>query len=494
MVDTVVAQPLLWRAVAIVGGLLLAVFALTWVARSVRPEPRPDVVLNGGADTTIRVSSAAAGEAVASQAETLPGVARARARLVGSAAAPALRVTLWLADDADVRCVLARSADEVLATARASLDLPALPVAVRLELERPQPTPRVAYGRVDGANRTARRCLRRSTRAHGRRTGLLHRWARGATTGSRRVLLAVGLLAGCTVGPSTRPPVAVRADLPAAPPAPPGAPVPLPAPEAGARQPPPERLHAEPARRPGRADPDRPGAARRLRHAHRAARPGPARARHGDARGGARRSWRTCRAAPRSPRGPPLLVVGDSATDPTARRAVRMAAQVPTYLLAKFAIIGLDRRGAGTDTLDCADPSARSALVGRRPGHGGHHPPAGAGPCGGAGLQRRVGRPARRLLQRGRGRRHRGGAPGPRRRAALGAGHRRRRRGARRLGARPPPRGRAGSSWTGRPTRVSTSPRARKPGRRRPRPRSTRSPSAARRAARARSVRTRVPR
>ena len=144
MVDTVVAQPLLWRAVAIVGGLLLAVFALTWVARSVRPEPRPDVVLNGGADTTIRVSSAAAGEAVVSQAETLPGVARARARLVGSAAAPALRVTLWLADDADVRGVLARLSDEVLATARESLDLPALPVAVRLELERPQPTPRVA--------------------------------------------------------------------------------------------------------------------------------------------------------------------------------------------------------------------------------------------------------------------------------------------------------------------------------------------------------------
>jgi len=144
ILDTVAAQPLLWRVVAIVGGVLLAVFGLTWVARSVRPEPRPDVVLNGGADTTIRVSSAAAGEAVAGQAETLPGVARARARLVGAASAPALRVTLWLADDADVRAVLARLHDEVLATARASLDLRALPVAVRLELERPQPTPRVA--------------------------------------------------------------------------------------------------------------------------------------------------------------------------------------------------------------------------------------------------------------------------------------------------------------------------------------------------------------
>jgi hypothetical protein len=144
MVDTVAAQPLLWRAAAIVGGVLLAVFGLAWAARSVRPEPRPDVMLNGGADTTIRVTSAAAGEAVASQAATLPGVARARARLVGSAAVPALRVTLWLADDADVRGVLARLHDEVLATARASLELTTLPVAVRLELERPQPTPRVA--------------------------------------------------------------------------------------------------------------------------------------------------------------------------------------------------------------------------------------------------------------------------------------------------------------------------------------------------------------
>ncbi len=144
MVDAVAAQPLLWRAVAIVGGVLLAVLGLSWVARSVRPEPRPDIVLNGGADTTIRISSAAAGEAVAGQASALPGVAMVRARLVGSAAAPALRVTLWLADDADVRGVLARLHDEVLTTARASLDLPALPVAVRLELERPHPAPRVA--------------------------------------------------------------------------------------------------------------------------------------------------------------------------------------------------------------------------------------------------------------------------------------------------------------------------------------------------------------
>ena len=144
VVDTLAADPVLWRVIAIAGGIVLAVLGLAWVARSVRPEPRPDVVLDGGPDTTILVSSGAAADAVAAQAGTLAGVGRARARLVGSTAAPALRVTLWLIDDADVRAVLRRLDEEVLATARSALDLPALPVAVRLEVERPHPAPRVA--------------------------------------------------------------------------------------------------------------------------------------------------------------------------------------------------------------------------------------------------------------------------------------------------------------------------------------------------------------
>lgn len=143
-VATVAADPVLWRSAALVAGLLLAVFGLAWVARSVRPEPRPDMHLDGGRDTTILVSSAAFGEAVAGQAGALAGVARARARLVGSAAAPALRVTVWLTDDADVPAVLQRLHDEVVVTARAAFDLPALAVAVRLELERPRAAPRVA--------------------------------------------------------------------------------------------------------------------------------------------------------------------------------------------------------------------------------------------------------------------------------------------------------------------------------------------------------------
>jgi hypothetical protein len=144
MVAMVALDPVLSRVIVIAGGIMLAVLGLAWVARSVRPEPRPDVVLSGGPDTTILVSSGAAADAVAAQAGTLPGVGRARARLVGSTAAPALRVTLWLTDDADVRAVLQRLHNEVTATSRSALDLPALPVAVRLEVERPRPAPRVA--------------------------------------------------------------------------------------------------------------------------------------------------------------------------------------------------------------------------------------------------------------------------------------------------------------------------------------------------------------
>lgn len=144
IVDALRARPLLWRSVAIACGVVLAVLGLGWAARSLRPERRPDLVLDGGADTSIVVTAAAAAEAVAGQAGGLPGVGRARARLVGSDAAPALRVTLWLTDDADVRAVLRGLHGEVLATARSSLGLAALPVAVRLELDRPHSTPRVA--------------------------------------------------------------------------------------------------------------------------------------------------------------------------------------------------------------------------------------------------------------------------------------------------------------------------------------------------------------
>jgi pimeloyl-ACP methyl ester carboxylesterase len=60
---------------------------------------------------------------------------------------------------------------------------------------------------------------------------------------------------------------------------------------------------------------------------------------------------------------PPLLVVGDSAGDASAVAAARLAEQVSPAVLATFTLIGLDRRGAGADRLGCAPPDARAALV-----------------------------------------------------------------------------------------------------------------------------------
>jgi hypothetical protein len=144
VVDALRSQQLVARIVAIAAGVLLLVLGLVWAARSLRPERRPDLVLDADQDTAIVVSSAAAAEAVAAQAGGLPGVGRARARMVGAEDAPALRITLWLADDADVRAVLDRLDDQVLACARSSLGLAALPAAVRLELDSSAPPPRVA--------------------------------------------------------------------------------------------------------------------------------------------------------------------------------------------------------------------------------------------------------------------------------------------------------------------------------------------------------------
>ncbi|MCO1660946.1 alkaline shock response membrane anchor protein AmaP [Pseudonocardia sp. S2-4] len=144
IIEALRAQALAARLVAIGAGLALAVLGVVWAARSVRPEPRPDLHLTGLPDTRIVIDSTAAADAIGHQAAALPGVGRARARLVGPEQRPALRITLWLADDADVRAVLAALEREVLAQARESLELDALPVAVRLELDAVTPPPRVA--------------------------------------------------------------------------------------------------------------------------------------------------------------------------------------------------------------------------------------------------------------------------------------------------------------------------------------------------------------
>ena len=178
------------------------------------------------------------------------------------------------------------------------------------------------------------------------------------------LVCVAALLAGCTVGPSQRPPVAVRGEHMPAPPAsaPASAPAPpaLPAPEAGfptvefrdctgtlsATVPalPDRTLRVGCALLTVEADPAQPGLGR--------------------TRVGLMRVGLADAPADR----PPLLVVGDSTTQPSATGAAALAGQVPLALLQRYTLVGLDRRGAGIDDLDCGPAAARSAFVNIDPG------------------------------------------------------------------------------------------------------------------------------
>lgn len=168
------------------------------------------------------------------------------------------------------------------------------------------------------------------------------------------------LLAGCTVGPSQRPPVAVRGqDVPAAPPgAPPGPSVPAVPPlqpqntsipfvdctagafaAYGVAAPADRTLRVECGELPVPADPARPERGSVLLGVLRVGTVG----------------------GPLD--GPPLLALGDSATLPSAGHALDVATRVSPAVLDTFTVVGLDRRGFGVDRIDCAEPAARAALV-----------------------------------------------------------------------------------------------------------------------------------
>ncbi|MEV0697543.1 alkaline shock response membrane anchor protein AmaP [Saccharopolyspora sp. NPDC050389] len=122
-------------AIAIVLGIVLFVLGLWWVVRALRPEPRPDLLLERG-NGDLTVTSAALTEAVRADAERVTGVKRARVRMAGSVQRPALRLTLSLQEGTNVRHVWEELDEKVLSRARESLGLDTLPTAIRLQLDR----------------------------------------------------------------------------------------------------------------------------------------------------------------------------------------------------------------------------------------------------------------------------------------------------------------------------------------------------------------------
>ncbi|MCD2188178.1 alkaline shock response membrane anchor protein AmaP [Actinomycetospora soli] len=123
------------RWIAIAAGVVLLVVGLTWAVRSLRPEPRPDVVLSETPGERLTVDHSAIADAVRHDAEAIDGVSRARVRMVGTERRPALRMSLWLVEGTDVRDVWADIDGRVLARARQAFSVDALPTAVRLELD-----------------------------------------------------------------------------------------------------------------------------------------------------------------------------------------------------------------------------------------------------------------------------------------------------------------------------------------------------------------------
>jgi pimeloyl-ACP methyl ester carboxylesterase len=178
---------------------------------------------------------------------------------------------------------------------------------------------------------------------------------------TRTALAALGclaaLLAGCTVGPSQRPPIPVRDQLTA--PAAPDTTVPPAMPglrnlatslvfrdctadtiaTLDAAVPPDRTLSVGCSSIIVPSDPDRP------------------------LQGGVRLGVVRVDLAGGPANRPPLLVLGDSAGAASADRAVQLATRVDPELLTTFTLIGLDRRGTGQNRLDCATPETRATLV-----------------------------------------------------------------------------------------------------------------------------------
>lgn len=134
-VDTLHVHRVLVGGIAIAGGLVLFFLGLLWAGRDLTPESRPDLVLDPNPERRLEISASAMTDALSADAATIEGVSQARARMVGTMAAPVVRLQLWLRDGTDVRDVYHELDARVLARARDSLGVSALPAAIRIELD-----------------------------------------------------------------------------------------------------------------------------------------------------------------------------------------------------------------------------------------------------------------------------------------------------------------------------------------------------------------------
>jgi hypothetical protein len=129
--------PVLFAALGVTAAL-----ALWWLLTQLHRDTTELVTVPDTADVPVRLRGDALARAVADEAERIPGVARARVRLLGRSRKPVARIALLLTPGTAPGPVLRALGEGPLANARAATGLPELPAEARLRVE-PGAVPRV---------------------------------------------------------------------------------------------------------------------------------------------------------------------------------------------------------------------------------------------------------------------------------------------------------------------------------------------------------------
>ena len=130
----------LWPVLAL-AGLLLGYLALRWLLSQLRPTAVRDLELEprSHAGRTDLVSAAVL-DAVTDEISGYRGVTTARARMVGDALDPELRLRVQVSARADVGELRARIEREAIGHVRQAVDLPHMPVQLDLVVTDKEPT------------------------------------------------------------------------------------------------------------------------------------------------------------------------------------------------------------------------------------------------------------------------------------------------------------------------------------------------------------------
>ncbi|GAA1186880.1 alkaline shock response membrane anchor protein AmaP [Streptomyces hebeiensis] len=128
-----------WWPAVIAALAVLMVLALWWLLAQPRRARVPDVLVDTRDGEGALVRGRALEDALVDDAETLDGVARARARLTGRRTDPVARVRLLLEPHAVPTVTLRRLTDEAVADARDAAGLRSLPTEIRLRAARHKP-------------------------------------------------------------------------------------------------------------------------------------------------------------------------------------------------------------------------------------------------------------------------------------------------------------------------------------------------------------------